>query len=163
MGSNLGNRLGNLKVARAEITTLPGVADPVIASPIYETEPVDCEPGAAGFLNAVIELSYVESPLQLFRKLRELEITLGRPAQHTQNVSRAIDLDLLYFADFLIATEQLTLPHPRMYTRPFVLQPLADIQPELVLPGRTETVRELLASAPQTGKVVRSTKQWEDD
>jgi 2-amino-4-hydroxy-6-hydroxymethyldihydropteridine diphosphokinase len=133
----------------------------VLASPIYETEPVDCEPGAAGFLNAVIEFSYDGSPEQLFEALRKTEVALGRPADHRRNVSRPIDIDLLYFGNTVARTNRLTLPHPRIIGRRFVLQPLADIQPERVLPGHTKTVRELLASAPQSAKVVRSTMEWE--
>ena len=162
LGSNLGDRLAALKAARAEICTLSGVEDPVIASPIYETDPVGCEPGAGAFLNAVIELSYAESPLRLFNKLREVEVALGRPASHIRNVSRPIDIDLLYFGDFVIAIEQLTVPHPRIYSRRFVLQPLADIRPDLILPGQTKTVRELLTLLSPSAKVVRSTLQWED-
>ena len=132
------------------------------SSLIYETEPVGCEPGAASFLNAVIEFSYEGTPLQLFDQLRQIEVALGRPAEHMRNVSRPIDIDLLYFGDSTATDERLTLPHPRLSGRRFVLQPLADIQPDRMLPGQTKTIRELLASAPQSAKVVRSTLQWED-
>ena len=131
------------------------------ASPIYETEPVDCEPGAAGFFNAVIEFSYEGEPLELFEQLRRVEVGLGRPAEHARNVSRPIDIDLLYFGDTVVNTDHLQLPHPRIAERRFVLQPLADVAPDRVLSGHTKTVRELLASAPQTGKVLRSNVQWE--
>jgi len=161
LGSNLGDRLGNLSAARDAISKIPGVRPPLIGSPIYETEPVGCEPGAAEFLNAVVEFSYTGQPLQLFDELRQVEVKLGRPAQHARNVSRPIDIDLLYFGNASLITDRLTLPHPRMQDRRFVLQPLADIQPDRVLPRQTKTVRELLASAPQTGKVLRSTVQWE--
>jgi 2-amino-4-hydroxy-6-hydroxymethyldihydropteridine diphosphokinase len=160
LGSNLGDRLGNLNAARKAISSIPGVREPITASPIYETEPVGCEPGATTFLNAVIEFSYDGDPLQLFAQVREIEVGLGRPAEHSRNVSRPIDIDLLYCGDAVIATEELTIPHPRIGGRPFVLQPLADIQPDRVLPGQNKTVRELLASAPRSAKVVRSTLDW---
>jgi 2-amino-4-hydroxy-6-hydroxymethyldihydropteridine diphosphokinase len=161
LGSNLGDRLANLIAARRKISEIPGVKPPLISSPIYQTEPVGCEPRAAAFLNAVIEFSYASDPFPLFDQLRAVEIALGRPAEHARNVSRPIDIDLLYFGETALTTDRLTLPHPRITERRFVLQPLADIQPERILPGQTKSIRELLASAAQTGKVVRSPAQWE--
>ena len=160
LGSNLGDRLKNLRAARQAVACISGVAPPVLASPIYETDPVDCEPGAARFLNAVIEFSYIGEARQLFDQLKGVEVELGRPANHGVNVSRPIDLDLLYVDDIKLESTQLTLPHPRIAGRQFVLQPLADIRPDLILPGQTKTVRELLASAPQSGKVVRLQTDW---
>ena len=162
LGSNLGDRLGNLDAARMAITELPGVSGPIISSAVYETDAVACEPGAPGFLNAVIEFTYDGEPSELFRELRQIEVSLGRPAEHERNVSRPIDIDLLYFGNATLATEQLTLPHPRISGRRFVLQPLADIQPDRVLAGQTKTIRELLALAPSSGRVERATSQWED-
>jgi 2-amino-4-hydroxy-6-hydroxymethyldihydropteridine diphosphokinase len=162
LGSNLGDRLGNLNAARNAIIALPGVGPPVRSSPIYETDPVACETGASGFLNAVVEFSYDSEAVELFRELRQIEIKLGRPAQHERNVSRSIDIDLLYFGDATIATEKLTLPHPRISERRFVLQPLADIQPDRILAGQTKTIRELLALAPSSGRVEPATAQWVD-
>jgi len=161
LGSNLGDRHANFMAARDAISKISGVSD-VAASPIYETDPVGCEPGAQNFLNAVLEVSYAGQPLDLFKELRHVEVQLGRPADHARNVSRSIDVDLLYFGDTVLKTDRLTLPHPRIEGRRFVLQPLADIQPDRVLPGQTKTVSELLALAPQSAKVLRSSKQWED-
>jgi 2-amino-4-hydroxy-6-hydroxymethyldihydropteridine diphosphokinase len=133
----------------------------LVSSPIYETEPIGCEPGAPGFLNAVIEFCYNGDPSELFDQLRRIEADLGRPADHTRNVSRPIDIDLLYFGETIIENERLRVPHPRLAERRFVLEPLADIAPERVIPGHTKSVRDLLASAPQTGRVLRSPAQWE--
>lgn len=163
LGSNLGDRLFHMREARKAIVKLEGVTPPVLSSGVYETDPVDCEPGAPKFLNAVIEFSYDGRPSQLLGQLKQLEVALGRPAGHGRNVSRPIDIDLLYFGDAILKNDQLTLPHPRIDGRRFVLAPLADIQPDLVLPGRTKTVRELLASAPQSGRVTRLTKDWEPE
>ena len=160
LGSNLGDRLGNLGAARKAIGGLAGVSGPILSSPVYETDPIGCEPDAPGFLNAVIEFTYAGEPTQLFQELRQVEVSLGRPAEHERNLSRPIDIDLLYFGDTTLATSQLTLPHPRVYGRRFVLQPLADIQPNWVLPGQTKTVRELLALAPSSGRVERAISQW---
>ncbi len=155
LGSNLGDRLTNLRAALKAIVTLDGVMPPVLASPVYETEPVDCEPGAGKFLNAVIEFDYRSDPGELLGKLAQIEESLGRERHPVRNVSRRIDIDLLYCGTLEIDNETLRLPHPRMPRRRFVLQPLADIRPELVLPGQTKTVGELLAQLDESSKVVR--------
>ena len=155
LGSNLGDRLENLRAARRQIIELDRIQPPVLSSGVYETEPVDCEPGASKFLNTVIEFDFEGDPAQLLEKLVRIEESLGRKRDHPKNVSRKIDIDLLYCGDQQIDNERLQLPHPRMHLRKFVLQPLADIHPELVLPGQTRTVRELLAELKEPGVVVR--------
>ena len=160
LGSNLGNRLENLRTARRQILHLRSVKPPVISSAIYETDPVDCKPGAPKFLNAVLEFDYEGDPLALLGNLREIEGALGRPSNHSRNVSRKIDIDLLYFGNARMDHEELQLPHPRMHLRKFVLQPLADIRPELVLSGQIKTVRELLAQLEDSCNVVRLTNDW---
>jgi 2-amino-4-hydroxy-6-hydroxymethyldihydropteridine diphosphokinase len=159
LGSNLGERLANLRNARREIAAMRGTLPPLRCSAIYETEPVDCEKGAAKFFNAVIEFGYAGQPVELRRALAAIERVLGRPAAHERNVSRPIDLDLLYFGDATIETNELRLPHPRIVDREFVLRPLADIRPDLVLPGQTEAVDVLLLRLPMTG-VVRLDLEW---
>src|SRR4029450_8480286 len=144
LGSNLGDRPDNLRPARQQICDLTDIQPPVLASAIYETDPVDCEPEAPRFLNAVVEFGYDGEPPRLLKKLKNLEKTLGRPRQHARNVSRTIDIDVLYIGDTRVNDGELQLPHPRMHLRKFVLQPLADIRPELILPRQAKTVRELL-------------------
>ncbi|PYJ74746.1 MAG: 2-amino-4-hydroxy-6-hydroxymethyldihydropteridine diphosphokinase [Verrucomicrobia bacterium] len=161
LGSNLGDRLANLRTTRKAILQLAGVTPPILASAIYETEPIDCESGAGKFLNAVLEFDYEGDPLELLKKLGELERALGRLPNHSRNLSRKIDIDLLYFGATKIDKKELQLPHPRMHLRRFVLQPLADIRPDLVLPNQTKTVRELLAQFDESGKVVRHSSDWE--
>ena len=161
LGSNLGDCLDNLRVARQQICDLTDIQPPVLSSAIYETDPVDCEPGAPKFLNAVVEFGYNGDPLQLLKKLKSVEDALGRPRDHARNVSRKIDIDLLYIGDMKINNGELELPHPRMHLRRFVLQPLADIRPELILPRQAKTVRELLAQLNDTCNVVCITNNWE--
>jgi 2-amino-4-hydroxy-6-hydroxymethyldihydropteridine diphosphokinase len=161
LGSNIGDRLENLRAARRQILDLTDIQPPVLSSPIYETDPVDCEPGAPKFLNAVIEFGYNGDPRQVLKKLKGIEEALGRPPGHARNVSRKIDIDLLYIGDTRINDGELELPHPRMHLRKFVLQPLADIRPELILPRRVKTVRELLAQLDDTCNVVRVRNHWE--
>jgi 2-amino-4-hydroxy-6-hydroxymethyldihydropteridine diphosphokinase len=161
LGSNIGDRLDNLRAARQQIVDLTGVQSPILSSAIYETDPVDCEPDAQKFLNAVVEFDYEGDPVDLWKKLAAIEVALGRPPDHPRNVSRKIDIDLLYFGDTKIDRKELQLPHPRMHLRKFVLQPLADIRPDLILPTERKTVRELLAQFDDTCNVVRLTNDWE--
>jgi 2-amino-4-hydroxy-6-hydroxymethyldihydropteridine diphosphokinase len=160
LGSNLGQRLENLRAARIAILGLSNVKPPILSSAVYETEAVDCEPRAGKFLNAVVEFEYESDPARLLEQLIQIEESLGRKRDHLKNVSRTIDLDLLYCGDQRITDERLQLPHPRMHLREFVLRPLADIRPDLLLPDQMKTVRELLADSEQSGEVVRFADSW---
>jgi 2-amino-4-hydroxy-6-hydroxymethyldihydropteridine diphosphokinase len=160
LGSNLGDRLANLRAARQAFVDLANVKPPVLSSPVYETEPVDCEPGAGKFLNAVVEIEYDGDPIELLEQLVRVEESLGRERDHARNVSRKIDIDLLYAGDLSVKNERLQLPHPRMHLRKFVLRPLADIQPDLRLPDQTKTVRELLAQIKDSTKVMSFAEKW---
>jgi 2-amino-4-hydroxy-6-hydroxymethyldihydropteridine diphosphokinase len=161
LGSNLGDRLANLCAARQQICDLTDIQPPVLSSAIYETDPVDCEPGAPKFLNAVIEFGYNGDPLQLLKELSRIESALGRPRQHARNVYRKIDIDHLYIGDTEVNERELELPHPRMHLRRFVLQPLSEIRPKLILPGHTKTVQELLAQLNDSCNVVPLRNGWE--
>jgi 2-amino-4-hydroxy-6-hydroxymethyldihydropteridine diphosphokinase len=139
---------------------LDRIRPPVLSSRIYETDPVDCEPLASKFLNTVIEFDFEGNPVQLLEQLVRIEESLGRKPDHPKNVSRKIDIDLLYCGDQQIDNEQLQLPHPRIHLRRFVLRPLADIREDLVLPNRRKTIRELLAESDESGEVVRLMNDW---
>jgi 2-amino-4-hydroxy-6-hydroxymethyldihydropteridine diphosphokinase len=169
-GSNLGDRLANLRAARRAIVDLPRVAPPILSSAVFETEPIGCERGAGKFFNAILEFEYGGEPTALLGELRAIEESLGREPNHASSVSRTIDLDLLYYGAHKIdppppgsgesGKQRLQLPHPRLHLRRFVLQPLADIRPELVLPNQTQSVRELLAQTDDSAKVVRLMENW---
>jgi len=160
LGSNLGDHLGNLRAARKAILGLSNVKPPIVSSAIYETDPVGCEPGAEKFLNAVVEFDYEGDPVGLLGQLIRIEEVLGRTRNHPENVSRTIDIDLLYCGDRKVEDKRLQLPHPRMHLRKFVLQPLADIRPDLILPNQRKTIRELLAESKETGEMVRVADDW---
>ena len=155
LGSNIGDRLENLRAARNSILDLPNVKAPILSSAVYETEPVGCEPGAGKFLNAIVEFEYDGDLARLLEQLIQIEEALGRRRDHPQNVSRIIDVDLLYCGEQRINDKQLQLPHPRLHLREFVLRPLADIGPDLLLPGQKKSIRELLAEVEQSGEVIR--------
>jgi 2-amino-4-hydroxy-6-hydroxymethyldihydropteridine diphosphokinase len=159
-GSNIGDRLENLRAARRAILDLGNVQPPIFSSAVYETEPVDCEPGAGKFLNAVLEFEYEGDPARLLDQLIQIEERLGRKRNHPQNVSRTIDIDLLYCGAQRIDDERLQLPHPRLHLRTFVLRPLADIRPDLVLSAENKTVSELLKAFKDSGAVVPFTESW---
>jgi 2-amino-4-hydroxy-6-hydroxymethyldihydropteridine diphosphokinase len=160
LGSNLGNRLENLRAARKAIFNLANVKAPILSSAVYETEPVGCEPRAGKFLNAVVEFEYGGDPARLLEQVIQIEEALGRRRHHPQNISRTIDIDLLYCGERRINDERLQLPHPRLHLRQFVLRPLADIRPDLVLSGQTNTVSDLLADFKDSGAVVRFAESW---
>ena len=161
-GSNLGDRLANLRRARERLLLLPGVDAPVVSGPLFESSPVDCDESAAEFLNTVVEVQLADSadPEQFLADLRQIEVAMGRPSRHPKNSSRPIDLDLLYVDALELHTSQLTLPHPRLHERRFVLAPLAALRPELRLPGRHQTVADLLESLPDPAGVRLVSASW---
>jgi 2-amino-4-hydroxy-6-hydroxymethyldihydropteridine diphosphokinase len=143
-GSNLGNRFENLRLgARALLEQSHSRL--VSASNVYETEPVDCPEGSSLYLNAVITLDAIQTPHELHRIMQSVEAQFGRPSVRALNAPRELDLDILFADGLTMKDEQLTIPHPRLHLRRFVLQPLADICPEMVLPGQRQSVTSLLA------------------
>src|SRR5947207_15687510 len=114
LGSNLGDRLTNLRAAREAIIDLTRAKDSVLVSPVYETEPIGCEPGANKFLNCVLEIEYDGDPTDLLEHMIRIEESLGRKRDHlfsagsgrASNVSRKIDIDLLYADDLSVENEQ---------------------------------------------------------
>ena len=148
LGPNLDDRLENLRAARRHLLALHEDRGPFLISRIYETEPVDCPPGSPAFLNAAIELACTLPPLDLLKKLQHIEQLLGRPSKHAHHAPRTIDLDILYYDNLAFTLPELTLPHPRITERAFVLQPLADVAPTRILPGQSGTVSDLLKKIP---------------
>jgi 2-amino-4-hydroxy-6-hydroxymethyldihydropteridine diphosphokinase len=123
---------------------------PILRSSLWQTEPVDCPPGSPVFVNAVagLEPYPAETPESLLARLQALEKEFGRRPKQVLNEPRPLDLDLLAFGGEIRDSEELILPHPRAHERRFVLQPLAEIAPDLLLPGQSKTVAELLESLP---------------
>lgn len=147
MGSNVGDRLKNLRVARDRLRELhEGSDEAFLFSPIYETEPVGCEPGAGSFYNATIEIVTSLNPMALLDAAQAIERELGRPSRRPKNAPRTIDVDLLYLGDRVLNDPRLDLPHPRLLRRRFVLTPLAAIRPDWRLPGCERTIAESLGA-----------------
>lgn len=161
LGSNLGDRLSNLKEAKRRIAAIPEVS--VIAqSPVYETSPVDVLPGFSDliFMNAVLILESNRSPQSLLEKLKRMEKDMGRELASGRNAPRPVDADIIYAGELNIQGDQLSIPHPRWSIRRFVVQPLSDLRPNIILPGHQKTVQDQLLSLPADQKVVLLTKNW---
>lgn len=150
LGSNIGDRKFFLVQAIDQVIRTPGVRLVGLSS-IYETDPVGMPEGTAPFYNAVLALQVTLSPETLHEVLRAAERKLGRESHHPPNADRTIDLDLLLYDDVVQATPELTLPHPRLHERAFVLAPLVELLPELVHPTLNRTVESLLSGLPQKG------------
>ncbi len=151
IGSNLGDRLDNLRQAVNEIANRTG-AELDAESRVYETAPYGMAPGAGNFLNAVIRIQSSTSPGELLTILRGIEQDMGRPERRPRTggshggyyASRTIDLDILAWDDLVLDTAELTLPHPGLPDRRFVLEPLNDIAPGWEHPVTGKTVKEML-------------------
>lgn len=141
LGSNLGDRAGNLLLAMRGMMEAALVVTRV--SSIYETEPVS-EIEQAPFLNIVVELGNpLPAPEQVMARLLRVEYTLGR-TREVPDGPRTIDLDLLLYGEMQSQTQFLMVPHPRLHERRFVLAPLAEIAPRLIHPTLKRSVAELL-------------------
>ena len=140
-------------MAVAELGKLPGTQVTAL-SHFYQTEPVG---GVAqeDFFNAVARITTTLAPLELLAELKRLEVEVFRrkPSRHWG--PRSMDLDILFYGDLVLSDGRLTVPHPRLAERRFVLQPLADIAPSLVHPSLGRSIAELLASLATTERVVR--------
>ena len=145
LGSNLGDSRQNVLSAMDRLQELSD--EPILRSSLWETTPVDCPPGSQRFINAVMGLvpRPEETPESLLTKLQAVEIEFGRKPKQVLNEPRPLDLDLIAFGSEVRATKELTLTHPRATGRRFVLAPLNDIAPDLILPGQSKTVAQLLA------------------
>lgn len=152
LGSNLGDRAGNLLMAVRGMLEASFVVNKL--SGIYETEPVGIETDH-WFLNMVAEVCVDKvTPTQMMARLLRLEYVLGRGDKSVKK-PRTVDLDILFFGNQVIETEFLTLPHPRLHERRFVLKPLSKIAPHLVHPVLHKEVIELLAECDDMSEVKR--------
>jgi 2-amino-4-hydroxy-6-hydroxymethyldihydropteridine diphosphokinase len=145
VGTNLGDRWARLVAAGRALREAPGVAV-VRASRVWDTAPLG--PPQPRYLNAVLELETTRTPASLLRLLREVEQAAGR-LRDVRWGPRTLDLDLLLVGDLVVRTPELTIPHPEMERRRFVLAPLAELRPDMVVPGTDSTVGRLLAEAPE--------------
>jgi 2-amino-4-hydroxy-6-hydroxymethyldihydropteridine diphosphokinase len=144
LGSNLGDRAGHLEAALSEMAALPATTL-VARSSLYETAPFEADGG--DYLNAVAQLRTALDAPALLRELQAIEAGHGRERPYI-NAPRTLDLDLLLHGDTRHTAPELTLPHPRLHERAFVLLPLAEIAPSLRVPGhgRVEDLLRVIGS-----------------
>lgn len=149
LGSNIGDRETQLRDAVMRL----GAAGQVTAlSSFYETEPVEFTE-QAWFLNCALALDTNKTPEQLMTEILQIEEQMGRRRVHNKG-PRSIDIDILLFGDEILDSTELTIPHPAMQQRRFVLEPLAEIAPDVLHPVIRKTMRELLEALP-AGQVTR--------
>ena len=149
LGSNVGDRAANLNTAVEKLAELGTV---VTVSSFYETEPVETSP-QTWFLNCAVKLETEKMPRQLIAAILNLEQEMGRQRRQPK-APRIIDVDILLFGSSVIELPSLTVPHPRMHERRFVLEPLAEIAPDVRHPVFKRTVRELREGLP-AGQLVK--------
>ncbi len=152
LGSNLGDRAAEIDRACAEIAALPATTL-VARSAHYASAPLDAPGGE--YLNAVVQVRTSLAPLDLLHELQAIEARHGR-LRPFAGAPRTLDLDLLLHGDLVLASDELSLPHPRLHERAFVLAPLAEIAPHLVVPGRGPiTALRAAVAAQRVGKLSR--------
>jgi 2-amino-4-hydroxy-6-hydroxymethyldihydropteridine diphosphokinase len=151
LGSNLGDRPGNLRRAIQRLAMLGTVR---AVSGFYETEPVEIEGEQPWFLNCAVLLETELSPEELLARTLELEQAMGRKRTGVRS-ARQIDIDILYFDDLVLSRPDLTIPHPGAARRKFVLAPLAEIAPEHRDPVTKQTVAQMMELLGEEAPVVR--------
>lgn len=154
LGSNMGNRSQHLKEALLFLEHLSFESYLEVSS-FYETSPVDCLQGTGSFLNAVAIIKSDQKPEFFLEKLREFERKQGRAKIYKKNSSRPLDLDILFWGGQTIKSETLIVPHPYLLQRRFVLQPLCDLRPNLILPGETKPLHYFLTHLTNKEEVIR--------
>jgi 2-amino-4-hydroxy-6-hydroxymethyldihydropteridine diphosphokinase len=162
LGTNLGDRVDNMRRARAAILAA-GNARETGRSSLWETEPVDvkAEYQHLKFLNSVLVIETTLTARDWLERIAQIEADFGRSREDgDKNAPRPLDVDIIFAGDELIGSGGLVVPHPRWAERRFVVQPLAELQPERVLPGTDQTVAQILESLPGAEELVRLDADW---
>ena len=156
LGSNLGGREAQLRDAIIRLGQLGMVK---LVSSLYETEPVEVESEQPWFLNCAVAMETELMSLQFLTSMLAVEQSMGRTRTEPRG-PRTIDIDIVFFGNDVLDTQELTVPHPAMQQRRFVLQPLAEIAPDVIHPVLHRTVRDLLNSLPADSGVVSRPRHY---
>lgn len=161
LGSNLGGRLRLLSQAKTILLMDPQVTF-VDQSSVYETEPVGVkdEYRTMKFLNAVLVVESPYTAAEWLPKIKKIEATLHRVRTEDRNVPRTIDVDILFSGDEIVDDDLLQIPHPRWAERRFVVEPLAEVRGDMILPGTDASVRKILAQLPASEDVRLFSEKW---
>jgi 2-amino-4-hydroxy-6-hydroxymethyldihydropteridine diphosphokinase len=153
LGSNLGDSRQILLDAMERMRAFSEF--PVLNSSLWVSSPVDCPPGSPKFVNAIVAFHprATETPESLLQKLQTLEKEFGRRPKKFLNEPRPLDLDLIAFGRQIMQSPDLILPHPRAHQRKFVLCPLNEVAPHLILPGQVKRVSELMVNLRSDEKI----------
>jgi 2-amino-4-hydroxy-6-hydroxymethyldihydropteridine diphosphokinase len=162
IGSNLGDRLAHLTQARDALARLPQTRL-LACSRVYETEPMDVPTAIQNpdFLNAVVIVETSVEVHALALAMHNIEAQIGRTPSTFRNAPRVIDIDLIAGDVLALDEPDLQIPHPRAAIRRFVLEPLAELRPDLILPSQPRSIRELLAALPTSPRVKIAPEQWD--
>lgn len=148
-GSNLGDRHAHLLAARERLCTAAGISCTAVSS-LYESQPCGGPGGQGLYLNAVLEIATILDPFELLQLLQTIENENGR-VRSARWSERTLDLDLLFYGDLILSTGLLTLPHPRLHERAFVLFPLSEIAPKLLHPLCGQMILQLCEGIDRSG------------
>ncbi len=157
-GGNLGNLLYNFRQAKQQLEEYP-LVEVISSSPLYQTPPVGGPDGQPDYLNGVVEIRTGLSALDLLQLCRRIEDNFGRVRDQHWG-SRTLDIDLLLVDNLVMDAPLLTLPHPRLHQRHFVLLPLNDLAPELNHPIFDKTINTLLNVLPATDGITQLNETW---
>jgi 2-amino-4-hydroxy-6-hydroxymethyldihydropteridine diphosphokinase len=158
LGGNLGSPLEHFRQARQQLAEHRKI-ELLSSSPVYQTPPLGGPEGQPDYLNAVLEIQTSLSAQNLLHLCRQVEDAAGR-VREIHWGPRTLDIDLLIFAELVTDDPLLTLPHPRLHLRHFVLQPLYDLNPQLQHPGLNRTIQELLTQLPPAEGITQFQKTW---
>ena len=154
LGSNLGNRMKNLRKAHACLNDL--MSKTLKTSFVYESPPWGFD-HPSRFLNQAVKIGTTLSALELLKDILDIEEKLGRLRRKDTYEARTIDIDMLFFDDMIIQQKDLVIPHPRLHLRRFALLPLADLDPGMIHPLMDKSIVELITACPDKSDVVRYT------
>ena len=158
LGSNLGNRMAFLRGGRDTLTSKPGI-EIIKASGVYETEAVGGPADNPSFLNTVLQIATDLSPEELLKACLSVEDDFGR-SRPVRWAPRTLDIDILFYDDLVMCEEELTIPHPRLHERTFVLAPLLEIAPDLRHPLLGQSVSEIASGSLGVAALTPIRESW---